>query len=843
MATLSQLPPSLQVTAATEDMEISSEIGRFDNNDVDLDLTGDHVSDQDEDLMLEDAKSETGMAPSIHDQDMNQESFMYDERENIQDTGAMEDDAIFFDEHLTDASIEEPVDTSIQDFNEEPSQSQPFDDDFAFADVGEAQVEEQPQLTISGPMIPSAEHIPQPPLNAQAANEDRVHVRDFDGKGIPRNDGGPEVLHQNELDPNVSASQMNDSTVHDDSTPTVAKGEDSNAASEAQATLNQDPARHHADADDTATDSQEETNLLESQNRDHGDLEYAASQPQPNPATTYHSITVNYQDSDISLFPPRTQLGSQMYFLQDSSLASRSIGDLLQACRGVLGTTITEEQELQLEIHDLDLTIGEESAHALSTSFSELLEVYLSLYRLDGFHEPDPLYVKLTTKTKFSAQLSLLRGAVAEGRGMSKVWPDDAEEEEYLDEQTDLTSEVQKKGEDGQEPNKGASVGDDGYAAVGVSAHGTRTAQDLDFAVGEDNDAENLQFHDEEQGIPLEAQDELISQGNETEEEHFDSVVPLIASVDGGHENIQDSGAQLSVNPDEEALIDYGDQNEQDENNSSGSSTIVGDGSGAQDEGKVQGHPASAQALTSTIEAESSIKNQENVHQDKEHVEHTDGDQEQEFAVQDHFSAEFDEETYDFDAGDGFDEEEGEINPNPRVSIHAEAGDQNDHDTGIEPDEVDWEEDVADSSSSDHIATVDASEHAADDEEEEWNDFLESEQPLGQEEKEDAPHTAGERTLRVQSDFAASTETLVAATDDPQGQPQQSFVIGNDDFDEITFDEEDEVDSEHVSGANDPPNSSRRPSESPPGKRSFAEHLEGDPPDEAESETKRLRST
>lgn len=50
-----------------------------------------------------------------------------------------------------------------------------------------------------------------------------------------------------------------------------------------------------------------------------------------------------------------------------------------------------------------------------------MLEVFVQLHRLDGNEHPPPLYVTLSTKTRFTNRLSLLTQAVSEGKGFSQL--------------------------------------------------------------------------------------------------------------------------------------------------------------------------------------------------------------------------------------------------------------------------------------------------------------------------------------------------------------------------------------------------------------------------------------
>lgn len=76
-----------------------------------------------------------------------------------------------------------------------------------------------------------------------------------------------------------------------------------------------------------------------------------------------HPVVVLYQDNEISLFPPldSDDEHTNTYFLQNEQIASDSIKALFGALRSILGESISEQEELVLEINDLDLHISEVS--------------------------------------------------------------------------------------------------------------------------------------------------------------------------------------------------------------------------------------------------------------------------------------------------------------------------------------------------------------------------------------------------------------------------------------------------------------------------------------------------
>lgn len=76
-----------------------------------------------------------------------------------------------------------------------------------------------------------------------------------------------------------------------------------------------------------------------------------------------HPIVLDYQGDEMFLFPPVDQGGEHAatFLLADEQLAHGNIGKLLKACRYVLKGSLSEQDELMITIHDLDIHISEVS--------------------------------------------------------------------------------------------------------------------------------------------------------------------------------------------------------------------------------------------------------------------------------------------------------------------------------------------------------------------------------------------------------------------------------------------------------------------------------------------------
>lgn len=136
-----------------------------------------------------------------------------------------------------------------------------------------------------------------------------------------------------------------------------------------------------------------------------------------------HPVMLDYQGNEMFLFPPVDQNGEHAatFLLADERLAYSPIEDLLEACRGILKGSLSELDELTINIDGLDLHISESTIESTSTRLSEVIELYVHLQQNDGLEDPPPLYMDLTSRNRFSRRLDLLQNAAIEGKGFSQL--------------------------------------------------------------------------------------------------------------------------------------------------------------------------------------------------------------------------------------------------------------------------------------------------------------------------------------------------------------------------------------------------------------------------------------
>jgi hypothetical protein len=288
--------------------------------------------------------------------------------------------------------------------------------------------------------------------------------------------------------------------------------------------------------------------------------------------TGLHPTIVEYQENEVYLFPSRDPAVPEQYLLQNENLVTTSLGDLLQACRTALGDGISEDEELVLGVEELDLYVSEvsfgissafsstnannltqDSTPAFSTSFSELLDIYLQLHKLDGNDNPPPFRVSLTTKVRFSNRLASITQAISEGKGFSQLSflqyyeydePTELPDEDFDDDFDDDFDELAKL----EEPQKlieesattvesAQDVAEDEHTAEDVSAPQAEDQQPEPTGSAQEGEyeGETLAQHD----VPTDTADQ--SEYNQDDTQYFDAQGGESELLDESHAEQEDA--------------------------------------------------------------------------------------------------------------------------------------------------------------------------------------------------------------------------------------------------------------------------------------------------------------
>lgn len=471
------LQPSFGLQQPEDSMEISSEYGNNMDADIDIDLDApeavdtnmqsfqvdDHQmqedprSDRPDDLLMIDDSNldDTDRmmqddAPIPQEQDEELLDFSEDEEDvpmNPAEPSQVDDILVTEPEAPVQqhVNIEEPVEVVQSDMASEllTEGVQPIG-----AEVS------QPEETSEHPHVEHVE-LPEPANDQTVINDDSQPLAQ-----TPTDQGAssaPQPEPQAETQPSTLANSAEqpetlvpESVVESTETPNVNNETKEKSAQIAQQEPTQDQQSERGKSDNTTGAAQEhdEQPIKRTLTRQETDLsnytvpdDYSRARQVNSPTVTgLHPTVVEYNDHEVYLFPSRDPAVPEQYLLQNENLVTTSLGDLLQACRTALGDGISEDEELVLGVEELDLYVSEvsfgissafpptiandstqDSTPAFSTSFSELLDIYLQLHKLDGNDNPPPFRVSLTTKVRFSNRLASITEAISEGKGFSQL--------------------------------------------------------------------------------------------------------------------------------------------------------------------------------------------------------------------------------------------------------------------------------------------------------------------------------------------------------------------------------------------------------------------------------------
>ncbi|KAI5249640.1 hypothetical protein E4T42_05145 [Aureobasidium subglaciale] len=800
------LQPSFSLQQPEDSMEISSEYGNMDA-DIDIDLDAPDAADtnmmsfqQDDHQMQEDPKS-----------DRPDDDLMIDDS-NLEDTDRMmQDDALppqEQDEELLDFSEDEedvPMNPA------EPPQPEPQHAPQPEAPIEQTAIQEelieqvrsetatelltqgvQPVDSVDTEIAPAQLHpqveAPQPVTDSTVTSHEPSDPNQVSLDQTAQSEAQSQV--QKEAQPVIvtASAEQDDTYVQQsvvESTETLSASNDSldQSVQAAPQVLNEE--KHQAEGNDnnetSLTQEDDDQSVQRTLTRQETDLsnytvpdDYSRERQVNSPTVTgLHPTIVEYQENEIYLFPSRDPAVPEQYLLQNENLVTTSLGDLLQACRTALADNIGEDEELVLGVEELDLFVSEDSTPAFSTSFSELLDMYLQLHKFDGNDNPPPFRVSLSTKTRFSNRLASITQAISEGKGFSQLpflqyydydVPTELPDEDFDDD----FNEIIKSDEQQQLTDEGASAVESVQSAVDDQHVAEKTsAPTEELQTGTTDPAQEGEYEEEASAqaeMPTDAVDQ--SEYNHDETQYFDA---------------------------------QGDESE-----------LVGESHGGQASSDEAGVPSKG-SNTQAVAEDSTHIDGVNVEEtaDAEHVsEHGDAE---EFEQQDEKQQEYEEngEQHVFGQGEFFDEnydyQDGEVNE-----------DDNTHAAGEEAfgDEHDQAEQDIDASVVEQTAAASASVEIA----------HESESETGHEDAQDAVHDEDKDDADQPAASGAGTENKSAAVYEAANEDaakRHSPAVEDDDYDEINFDDEDGYDDDGAELAPTLTNTSSKAS--PGGKRSFSE--------------------
>lgn len=393
-ATIAQSPFGLQPPTNDDTMEISSDFGNTDGDiDIDLDSAGEQMQYEDDDQMIDDVKPEGG---SYHNDDVmfdgDTASNPGDREMDMQDNPPPPDP----DEELLDFSEDEdiyaddappaPPAPSAQDRENQPVptvdesteqvQSEPAIELLIEAvnvidhTAQQGQEDQKPQVTITPEDRERATTLEKEQLFDQAQHDDTnipAHVPE--ATAVQSEETTQTVTeHATSIaQPHVTKSaetvdhHLEQGSQQQSELPVEESAHDQTAAPANDAHF--DTVAADASSDQQVAKPPALTVDTETSKHDDADEKTARElRPHSPTMTGLHPTVVEYDGNEIYLFPSREPSGSEQYLLENENLVSTSLGDLLQACRSVLGESLSEDEELVLGFEELDLYVSEVSS-------------------------------------------------------------------------------------------------------------------------------------------------------------------------------------------------------------------------------------------------------------------------------------------------------------------------------------------------------------------------------------------------------------------------------------------------------------------------------------------------
>ena len=392
-----QMPSASNLdSSATEDpMELTSDVdrrfGADDDIDIDLDLTADNYQYEEDEYMREDINVLTNLA-STNEQDMQAGK----DDEMADDThveGSMVARSSIYDEDLGDAEYvdlypadeesivgahqEYPLDMAQESFDNieptPPSHDQNLTHDeqpklsteslgvileeyteehrdmIAFHDTSGPVIGENLQELTELQEIKTSRHEFESLEGGPQSSQQGFNEEQFENQG----EGHQAISHhfqQHDINSSRGETSDNEDEIHEYSNDAAYAPTNVPDISEPQ-----EEVEYPVDEEPFTSQDNEDAQADE--------YSYNPDEASTREATHVHPVVVLYQDNEISLFPPVNQDGesSNTYFLQDEQAAGGSIKSLFGAFRSVLGESISDHDQLMLDIDELDLHISEVS--------------------------------------------------------------------------------------------------------------------------------------------------------------------------------------------------------------------------------------------------------------------------------------------------------------------------------------------------------------------------------------------------------------------------------------------------------------------------------------------------
>lgn len=333
--------------------DVDQRVGAGDDIDIDLDLTGDNLSDGEDEFMREDVNA---LADSISVDRL--ESHVANDDEMVDDSyaqGQVNEGSSVRDEDIEDAEYTGPE--LDEDTTVEPDLDHPIEkSEELFADYeGIMENQDQEQDYDEQELDNHEHHERQTMPETESTAIERVFQNGQIGLVNPTHDVA-EVAK-------AETSDGYDVEVSKDATLNHAGADQRSETSAAEGLIAPEAKIIELVGEEALPASLDQEIMAQSNVEGSNTQE---DDPLNSPAHL-HPVVLDYQGDEMFLFPPVDQSGDHTatFLLTDEQLAYSTIGDLLEACRSVLKGSLSEQDELMIKIDDLDLHISEVSRGSL----------------------------------------------------------------------------------------------------------------------------------------------------------------------------------------------------------------------------------------------------------------------------------------------------------------------------------------------------------------------------------------------------------------------------------------------------------------------------------------------
>ncbi|KAJ6110991.1 hypothetical protein N7486_003226 [Penicillium sp. IBT 16267x] len=550
---------------AGEDLEMASPYqGQADDFDIDIDLMEDHASNMDSDMMGADDFPPNTSQPSLFQNDVIDDADMVDETsegsmvdaDNLADEDhdiEVQYDDVTYEADMLEGDHDETADVAVPAINVEatPSIVTTAIENNEPNPVGPEAITDGQEAQYPSPAaVPVESEQQEPIIKAQEIVQETKPVENVENKEVQSLESA-EPITDNDND--KVGEQTNEPT------DSMIPGSQEHHTPDHSVENLEDPKAFSPKAEPATVEQDESYVPNETEHENSHDDE------------SLHTVKVIYQDNEISLFPPLEGDSAETFFLHDEDVAYDNIGRLFSSLREVLLDNIAEHDTLVIDIDCLGIQITEDSTYTSRITLHQILDIYLRLCHNDGIHDPDALYLSLSSKAAIHHELANLDSTAKEGKGLSQIhlWGDYDEEDPVMEEAAggheQSGNELPKETQDDQSAGSRASAsheadvpgneatdqpdGPSGVESLADEAHQEPSRIDADVktnrgpysteAQDEQDEQETYQgeedYHDKTYGTESHSEEHDYAEDPRTES--TGTVAPEDASVEATHDD------------------------------------------------------------------------------------------------------------------------------------------------------------------------------------------------------------------------------------------------------------------------------------------------------------------